>query len=664
MKFVCDNCQAKYQIGDDKVAGKTVRMKCRKCGYNIKVPAGGGQAESAAPDATHDAAHEAGHDGSHDGGVADVPPASVQIPSPGAAAPPRPAAAGGPPRPAGAGAPPRPTAAAPPRPTGSASPGAWAGDDDESTAMMSLSVRDAVVAATATAPRPASPAKPPPARSITPAPHAAPERPRSITHTGTPRPAAGPPLRHSTGSLPAARPVTRTSTGSLAAVKLDPSSHSSPHLVLEPEWYVGIAGSPIGPVRVSVIRERAAANEVDGESLVWREGMGEWRPLRTFPELLEVVTAAHGPPPPAPRPAGLTPAPVDVRPFAAVAGLAASVPAPLAAAPPPAAAAPFASTVASATAPLAAAPPAPAPAPAAPAAVSQPAPPPTAVLPDALVVPAPALQNGLSNGAHVEVAAPAAALKVASPAAPRVARDDQDTSLEDSLIPRRRGGVHPMAYAFVAAAATFGAVAAWVLLRPQPPPQVVVVQAPPPPTPGQANTVGSVTDKGATTAEVEVGEITTPGSSGTARVASGTGPRPKGTASATTSTPVAPMDTSSFQNVVPGPAATAATPAPNGGGQLSSGEISAVVAQNQAIIKRKCWVPALEAKAPSAPANARVVGNLVIGASGSVESASASGGERDFPGLSSCISSRMKNWKFPPSGSSTPVNVPFVFAGQ
>ena len=37
MKFVCDNCQAKYQIGDDKVAGKTVRMKCRKCGYDIKV---------------------------------------------------------------------------------------------------------------------------------------------------------------------------------------------------------------------------------------------------------------------------------------------------------------------------------------------------------------------------------------------------------------------------------------------------------------------------------------------------------------------------------------------------------------------------------------------------------------------------------------------------
>ena len=33
MKFLCDNCKAKYQIGDEKVAGKTVRMKCRRCGH-------------------------------------------------------------------------------------------------------------------------------------------------------------------------------------------------------------------------------------------------------------------------------------------------------------------------------------------------------------------------------------------------------------------------------------------------------------------------------------------------------------------------------------------------------------------------------------------------------------------------------------------------------
>jgi hypothetical protein len=125
----------------------------------------------------------------------------------------------------------------------------------------------------------------------------------------------------------------------------------------------------------------------------------------------------------------------------------------------------------------------------------------------------------------------------------------------------------------------------------------------------------------------------------------------------------APLDTSSFVPNVPGPAATAAPQGNAGGGQLSQGEIQAVVAQNQAIIKRKCWVPALEAKPPNAPSSAKVVGSMTIGASGNVESASASGGDA-FPGLASCIQSRMKNWKFPPSGSSTPVSVPFVFAGQ
>ena len=39
MKFVCESCQAKYQIGDEKVAGKTVRMKCRRCGHEIRVRA-------------------------------------------------------------------------------------------------------------------------------------------------------------------------------------------------------------------------------------------------------------------------------------------------------------------------------------------------------------------------------------------------------------------------------------------------------------------------------------------------------------------------------------------------------------------------------------------------------------------------------------------------
>jgi predicted Zn finger-like uncharacterized protein len=39
VKFLCEHCKAKYQIADEKVAGKTVRMKCRKCGNAIEVRA-------------------------------------------------------------------------------------------------------------------------------------------------------------------------------------------------------------------------------------------------------------------------------------------------------------------------------------------------------------------------------------------------------------------------------------------------------------------------------------------------------------------------------------------------------------------------------------------------------------------------------------------------
>ncbi|MEO0323732.1 MAG: GYF domain-containing protein [Myxococcota bacterium] len=35
MKFLCEHCKAKYQIPDEKIAGRTLRMKCRKCGNGI-----------------------------------------------------------------------------------------------------------------------------------------------------------------------------------------------------------------------------------------------------------------------------------------------------------------------------------------------------------------------------------------------------------------------------------------------------------------------------------------------------------------------------------------------------------------------------------------------------------------------------------------------------
>ncbi len=56
MKFLCDQCKAKYQIADDKAAGKTVRMKCRKCGHLIEVRSAVAEPEGAAPAAAAPAA--------------------------------------------------------------------------------------------------------------------------------------------------------------------------------------------------------------------------------------------------------------------------------------------------------------------------------------------------------------------------------------------------------------------------------------------------------------------------------------------------------------------------------------------------------------------------------------------------------------------------------
>jgi hypothetical protein len=115
-------------------------------------------------------------------------------------------------------------------------------------------------------------------------------------------------------------------------------------------------------------------------------------------------------------------------------------------------------------------------------------------------------------------------------------------------------------------------------------------------------------------------------------------------------------------NVVP-PTAAPEAPSNAGGGQLSAGEINGVVSGGQALIRRKCWQPALDGRAGAGP-SARVNVSIVIGPTGSVQSASASGAEKEYPGLSSCIASRIKGWQFPASGGTTPVNIPFFFAAQ
>ncbi|MDI1481525.1 AgmX/PglI C-terminal domain-containing protein [Polyangium sp. y55x31] len=248
--------------------------------------------------------------------------------------------------------------------------------------------------------------------------------------------------------------------------------------------------------------------------------------------------------------------------------------------------------------------------------------------------------------------APATSLGTLAPEVP----DDID---EDALLGRRKkGSLHPAALALIAAGAVFGGVAAFLLLRPAPAaPQIVYVTASASAAPAAPPSAGPTTE--ASVAAGDPAEAPKPGTS--TRPLGGPWPT-----TAKTGTPAASIDMSGFQ----GPNVGGPTAGPTGGpqtagtGQLSAGEISGVVEANRPLVKRRCWQPALDATKGMGGSSARVSASIVIAPSGTVQSVSASGAEKDYPGLSSCIASRIKAWKFPASGGSTPVNIPFVFAAQ
>jgi hypothetical protein len=98
--------------------------------------------------------------------------------------------------------------------------------------------------------------------------------------------------------------------------------------------------------------------------------------------------------------------------------------------------------------------------------------------------------------------------------------------------------------------------------------------------------------------------------------------------------------------------------------RLNVDHIAPVVARARPRVKAKCWQPALNARSPDAPANARIVVSLVIDASGTVTSAEADDAGRHYPGLSSCVSGVVRSLRFPQAANPTPVNIPFVFAAQ
>lgn len=60
MKIICQSCESKYTVSDEKLQGKTVKIKCRKCGATIVVNSSGVTMANGAPAASEGAPPSAG----------------------------------------------------------------------------------------------------------------------------------------------------------------------------------------------------------------------------------------------------------------------------------------------------------------------------------------------------------------------------------------------------------------------------------------------------------------------------------------------------------------------------------------------------------------------------------------------------------------------------
>lgn len=352
-----------------------------------------------------------------------------------------------------------------------------------------------------------------------------------------------------------------------------PAPESEPPLSMPgDEWFVGINGVPVGPIRLSELRSKAASGAVTKESLVWRDGFEDWRPLKTYPELLAIVEE------------GVSSARASLTPFI-----------------------PLASEGKNLTA---------TPGLVAPKDVPQPLPP----------------AGTATSGAMTD-----------------------DLS---AYVPPRRG-TSPMVWVAMVIAIGLGLTLGFVLFGGQKEPETRIVEK-------IVEKEVPVKDTQAPVVPNEQPGETTPDPQAPKKTGSGSGKAPT-TAPATEEKPntglkglngLSGLGPSSGPNTG-GPSATT-----TGGGQLDGAQIQATVSRYTGSVKRRCWQPALDARAKDAPMTAKVTVTITVTGTGSVQNATTSGDPRGYTGLANCIASSVRSWQFPASGGTTIANVPFVFAGQ
>ncbi|MEO8183806.1 MAG: protein kinase [Deltaproteobacteria bacterium] len=114
-----------------------------------------------------------------------------------------------------------------------------------------------------------------------------------------------------------------------------------------------------------------------------------------------------------------------------------------------------------------------------------------------------------------------------------------------------------------------------------------------------------------------------------------------------------------------GPGASANEPGAGAaaGPGLEATAIQRTVRKYSPAVRQDCWQRALSARAPGVPSSAKVTATITVNAAGRVQSVTASGAPRGFPGLARCIEERVRDWAFPRSGGETVTSVPFMFVG-
>jgi hypothetical protein len=470
-----------------------------------------------------------------------------------------------------------------------------------------------------------------------------------------------------TASKPPARPAPRIDgnpdSSALAGafqktVKDEDPALETLGLSVSDEWYVAINGVPVGPIRISELRRKAAAGAVTEESLVWQEGLEEWRPVRTIPDLASIVreAAAGGrvslvtPPPPearpghhpsvpprpparapnAPRPAAplMSPSPslgaagfaqqqqaaarsnvVPINSRLATAERLDDAPPMVAPLAPPSA---FTSTATMATDPFA---------------VTE-----IAAMPSPGAVPFP-------------VTAP-----MAMPARASIA----------SIPPPAPKQVPWIPIAMVAFAVAFGVVAAIAIFF-KPAAQTVQVVAPP-----TSSAIGAPSSTpSSAAAQQAMDELPATPDPNAPKGTTGSMASRGTSAPKTSAAPIAPAGAKPLDPSIAalisgagdGPKLGGPSGGPTGGGSsLTEEQLRTVVSMRSAGVKRSCWE-----RGGSQASSANVTVSVVIAASGSVQSADGKG---DDPVMNTCIEKAIRGWQFPPAGGTTKVDVPFHFVRQ